>query len=86
MPEALDFLSEIPQKAKDKIPFNKAMAKYKKDPKLFKPFMDGMGYFRAQHFGNHYRIFEFWDKTNKTYTLVIARYGIINKSDQPEIL
>ncbi len=33
--EALEFLDEIPIKAKDKILFNMAMARSKKDPKLF---------------------------------------------------
>lgn len=84
LPEALDFLSEIPIKAKDKILFNMAMAKSKKDSKLFKPLQDGIWYFRAQYFGNHYRFFAFWDKTNKTNTLVIATHGIIKKSDKPE--
>jgi phage-related protein len=84
LPEALEYLNEIPVKAKDKILFNMAMAKSKKDPKLFKPLQDGIWYFRAQHFGTHYRIFAFWDKTNKIDTLVIATHGIIKKSDKPE--
>lgn len=84
LPEALEYLNEIPVKAKDKILFNMAMAKSRKDPKLFKPLQDGIWYFRAQHFGIHYRIFAFWDKTLKTETLVIATHGIIKKSDKPE--
>jgi phage-related protein len=82
--EALEFLDEIPIKAKDKILFNMAMARSKKDPKLFKPLQDGIWYFRTKYFGNHYRIFAFWDKTNKIDTLVIATHGIIKKSDKPE--
>ncbi|MBK9150134.1 MAG: type II toxin-antitoxin system RelE/ParE family toxin [Saprospiraceae bacterium] len=82
--EALEYLNEIPVKAKEKILFNMAMAKSRKDPKLFKPLNDGIWYFRAQHFGNHYRIFAFWDKTNHKNTLVIATHGIIKKSDKPE--
>lgn len=61
-----------------------ALAKYKKDPKLFKPLQDGVWYFRTQYFGNHYRIFAFWDKTERTNTLVIATHGIIKKSGKPE--
>lgn len=82
--EALEYLNEIPIKAKAKILFNMGMAKSKKDPKMFKPLQDGIWYFRAQHLGIHYRIFAFWDKTNKIDTLVIATQGIIKKSDKPE--
>ncbi|HMU04189.1 MAG TPA: type II toxin-antitoxin system RelE/ParE family toxin [Saprospiraceae bacterium] len=84
LPEALEFLNEIPLKAKDKILFNMAIARSKKDPKLFKPLQDGIWYFRTQYFGNHYRIFAFWDKSERTNTLVIATHGIIKKSDKPE--
>ncbi len=84
LPEALEYLNEIPVKAKEKILFNMAMAKSKKDPKLFKPLQEGIWYFRAQHFGIHYRIFALWDKTNTINTLVIATHGIIKKSDKPE--
>ena len=83
LPEALEYLNEIPVKAKDKILFNMAMARSKKDPKLFKPLQDGIWYFRTQYFGNHYRIFAFWDKTERKNTLVIATHGIIKKSDKP---
>ena len=30
-----------------------------------------------------YRMFAFWDKTDKTNTLVIATHGAIKKSDKP---
>lgn len=53
LPEALEYLNEIPIKAKDKILFNMAKAKSKKDLKLFKPLQDGIWYFRAQYFGIH---------------------------------
>jgi phage-related protein len=84
LPEALKYLDEIPIKAKEKILFNMAMARSKKDPKLFKPLQNGIWYFRTLYFENHYRIFAFWDKTERTNTLVIATHGIIKKSDKPE--
>lgn len=62
------------------------MAKSRKDPKLFKTLQEGIWYFKAQHIGVHYRIFAFWDKSNKTNTLEIATHGIIKKSDKPEKL
>ena len=65
LPEALDFLMEIPVKAKDKIFLKMEMAKSKKDPKLFKLLQNGIWYFRTQNFGSHYRIFAFWDKTEQ---------------------
>jgi len=84
LPEALDYLNEIPEKAKEKILFNIAIARSKKDPKLFKPLQNGIWYFRTLYFGIHYRIFAFWDKTERTNTLVVATHGIIKKSDKPE--
>ena len=84
LPEALQFLNEIPTKVKDKILFNMAIARFKKDPKLFKPLQDGIWYFRTQYFRTQYRVFAFWDKTERTNTLVIATHGIIKKSDKPE--
>ncbi len=84
LPEALEFLSEIPVKAKDKVLFNMALAKSRKDPKLFKPLQYGIWYFRAQYIGNQYRVFAFWDKSQQTNTLVIATHGIIKKSDKPD--
>ncbi len=84
LPEALDFLDQIPLKAKDKIIFNMAVARSKKDPKIFKQLLDGIWYFRTQYFGNHYRIFAFWDKTDNKNTLVIATHGIVKKSGKPE--
>ena len=35
LPEALEFLSTIPVKAKEKILFNMALSKSRKDPNLF---------------------------------------------------
>jgi phage-related protein len=82
--EALEFLDEIPLKVKNKILFNIALAKSRRDPKLFKHLMDDIWYFRTLYQGNHYRIFAFWDKTNKQKTLVIACHGIVKKSAKPE--
>ena len=77
LPEDLDFLMEIPVKAKEKIFFKMEMAKSKKVPKLFKLIQDGIWYFRTQNFGSHYRIFAFWDKSKVEQTLVLTTHGII---------
>lgn len=84
LPEALEFLDKIPIKAKDKMLYNMALARSRKDPKLFKPLQDGIWYFRTLYIGNNYRMFGFWDKTKQKNTLVIATHGIIKKSDKPE--
>ena len=82
LPEALEYLNEIPGKAKDKILFNMAMARSKKDPKLFKPLQNGIWYFRTQYFGNHYRIFAFWDSTQEKQTLIVGTHGYNKKSNK----
>ena len=84
LPEALDFLELIPPKVKDKIVYNMAMASEKKDPKLFKPFVEDIWYFRTKFIGNHYRMFAFWDKSANNNSLVVSTHGIIKKSNKPQ--
>lgn len=50
------------------------------DPELFKKLEDKIWEFRTKYIGLQYRLFAFWDKTNKTKTLVLATHGIIKKT------
>ncbi|HEY8918257.1 MAG TPA: type II toxin-antitoxin system RelE/ParE family toxin [Chitinophaga sp.] len=38
--------------------------------------------FRIKYRNLQYRLLAFWDKTNRTQTLVIATHGIIKKTDK----
>ncbi|MEZ4879675.1 MAG: type II toxin-antitoxin system RelE/ParE family toxin [Chitinophagales bacterium] len=77
--QALDFLENLDLKTREKIYYNIDRAKLGLDPKLFKKLTDNIWEFRTKYGGIQYRLFAFWDKTNKTKTLVISTNGIIKK-------
>jgi phage-related protein len=80
MEDADEFLLMIDQKYKDKILYNIDRARYHNDRELFKKLKDEIWEFRTLYKKAYYRIFAFWDKTNKSETLVIATHGIIKKT------
>ncbi len=80
--QAIDFLENLDEKARKKIYYNLDKAKLVNDPKLFKKLTDDIWEFRTKFSGLQYRLFAFWDKTEKTETLVISTHGIIKKVDK----
>jgi len=77
--QAVDFMSKIDSKAKKKIYYNLDKAKLENDPKLFKKLTDDIWEFRTLYQGIQYRLFAFWDKTDKTETLVLSTHGMVKK-------
>jgi phage-related protein len=75
-------LDTIDEKSKDKILYNIDIAKYVNDQELFKKLDDLIWEFRTKYNKIYYRLFAFWDKTDKKETLVIATHGIIKKTDK----
>jgi phage-related protein len=67
---------------RNKIYYNLDKAKLANDPKLFKKLTDDIWEFRIKFSGLQYRLFAFWDKTDKFETLVISTHGIIKKVDK----
>ena len=80
--EVWDLLDRIDEKSKDKILYNIDKAKYVNDPELFKKLDELIWEFRTKYKKTYYRLLSFWDKTNKTETLVVATHGIIKKTDK----
>jgi phage-related protein len=80
--EVWDFLDSIEQKAKEKIFYNIDKSNYITDPELFKKLDADIWEFRTKYTKTYYRILAFWDKTEKTETLVVATHGIIKKTDK----
>lgn len=80
--EVWDLLDTIDENSKDKILYNIDKAKYVNDPELFKKLDDLIWEFRTKYKQTYYRLFSFWDKTDKTATLVVATHGIIKKTDK----
>lgn len=77
--QAIDFMSKLDAKTKKKIYYNLDKAKLENDPKLFKKLTDEIWEFRTLYQGIQYRLFAFWDKTDKTETLVLSTHGMIKK-------
>ncbi len=80
--EVWDLLDTIDEKSKDKIFYNIDKSKYVNDPELFKKLDDLIWEFRTKYRKTYYRLLAFWDKTDKTETLVVATHGIIKKTDK----
>ncbi|MCU7695585.1 type II toxin-antitoxin system RelE/ParE family toxin [Haoranjiania flava] len=80
--EAKGFLDELDEKARDKIVYNIWKARSTNDKELFKKLQDEIWEFRTKFNKTHYRLFAFWDKTDKTDTVVISTHGLIKKTDK----
>ncbi|MNQ96363.1 hypothetical protein D3C85_1119640 [compost metagenome] len=78
--EAREFLLELDEKSRDKIIFNIDKSKIKNDNELFKKLKGEIWEFRTLYNKTYFRIFAFWDKIEKTKTLVLATHGIIKKT------
>ena len=77
--QAIDFISKLDAKAKEKIYYNLDKAKLENNPRLFKKLTEEIWEFRTLYQGIQHRLFAFWDKTDKTETLVLSTHGIVKK-------
>ncbi len=80
--EAIDFLEDLDDKAREKILFNIRKAQVINDKELFKKPTNEIWEFRTLYSKTYYRLFAFWDKSDQTDTIVISTHGIIKKSDK----
>lgn len=80
--EVFDFLDQIEEKARDKILFNIDKARVKGDNKLFKKLTTNIWEFRTLYNKKQYRLFAFWDKTDKKVTIVVCSHGIVKKTQK----
>jgi phage-related protein len=69
--EALEFLDNLDEKVRDKIIYNITKARFSNDKELFKKLTDEIWEFRTLFNKTHYRLFAFWDKSEKDHTVVI---------------
>ena len=82
MVEADRFLAALDLKVVRKIIYNIDLAELTNDPRLFKKLQQDIWEFRTYYAGMQLRLLSFWDKSNKTNTLVIATHGFIKKLDK----
>lgn len=80
--EVWDLLLTLDEKTREKILYNIDKAKYINAPELFKNLDDSIWEFRTKYSKTYYRLLSFWDKTDKSDTLVIATHGLVKKADK----
>ncbi len=80
MEEAAQFLDELEEKSREKILFNIWKARVINDKELFKKLKGEIWEFRTLYHKTYFRLFAFWDKTDKLDTVVISTHGLIKKT------
>jgi len=80
--DAVEFLDDLDEKAREKIYYNIQKARFSNDNELFKKLKGEIWEFRSLFNKTHYRLFAFWDKMGKEETVVISTHGIIKKTDK----
>ena len=82
LPEAVEFMESLDQKSQQKIYYNIKKAQLTNDPELFKKLNDNIWEYRTFYNKTHFRIFAFWDKSQRQQTLVLSTHGLIKKTDK----
>jgi len=80
--EAYDFLKSLDRKHYEKILYNIRKSQVENDPELFKKLNEDIWEFRTLYQGLQYRLLAFWDKRDKTNTLVVSTHGFIKKRNK----
>ena len=83
--DAKNFLDNLADKPREKIIYNIRKAQMTQDKELFKKLNGEIWEFRTLYNKTHYRLFAFWDKTEKIDTIVISTHGLIKKTDKTPI-
>ena len=82
LPEAIEFLEILDDKAREKIYYNIKKSQSVNDNELFKKLNDFIWEFRTLYNGRAYRLFAFWYRKDGHETLVIATHGIFKKTQK----
>ena len=80
--EAKEFLDNLDEKSRAKIIYNIWKSRSTNDKELFKKLQDEIWEFRTKYNKSYYRLFAFWDKTDKDDTVVISTHGLLKKTDK----
>lgn len=78
--DAKEFLDALDEKSRDKVFYNIWKSRSTNDKELYKKLHDEIWEFRTLYSKTYYRLLAFWDKENKSDTLVIATHGVIKKT------
>jgi phage-related protein len=74
------FLDSLDDKPRDKIVYNIWKSKSIKDDELLKKLEDDIWEFRTLYNKIAYRLFAFWDETEKS--MIVATHGIVKKTEK----
>ena len=80
LPEAVEFIDSLDEKARRKIYNNIQKVQVLLDPELLKKLNSNIWEFRTLYNKTHYRLFAFWDKIGGKETLVLATHGLVKKT------
>jgi len=80
--EADNFILTLDDKIRKKVFYNIRVAERTNSPELFKKLNSEIWEFRTLYAEKNIRVLAFWDKTDKTNTLVIATSGFIKKTNK----
>jgi phage-related protein len=80
LPEAVEFIEKLEEKARRKIYYNIRKSQVVINPESFKKLNDHIWEFRTLYNKTYYRLFAFWDKTGDVETLVLATHGLVKKT------
>lgn len=82
LPEAVDFLENLDEKAREKIYYNIKKSQFVNDNELFKKLNEFIWEFRTLYKNKAYRLFAFWDRYDGKETIVITTHGILKKTQK----
>ena len=80
--DAVKFLDLLDEKVRDKIIYNITKAQFSPNKELFKKLNEEIWEFRTLYQGIAYRLFAFWDKSEKDLALVSLTHGLIKKTEK----
>jgi DNA-binding XRE family transcriptional regulator/phage-related protein len=83
---AEEFLGSLDEKTRKKVLYNIWKSREVNDPELFKKLDGDIWEFRTKFLTKQIRLLAFWDKTEKTETLVVATHGFIKKTQKTPIM
>jgi len=82
LPQAVEFLENLDEKAREKVYYNIKKSQFVRDNELFKKLSDWVWEFRTLYNSNSYRLFAFWDNSGGEDVLVVSTHGILKKTQK----
>ena len=82
LPDAVHFMNQMEENAREKMYFNIKKAQVKNDNKIFKKLNKNIWEFRCEYQHQVYRLFSFLEKSNNKIRIIVATHGMIKKSQK----